>query len=170
VDYKRITKIHIIGSVGSGKTTLAKLLSSQLGLPYYELDNVAWRREPNGDIRRSEEERDYYLTQIINKEAWIVEGVHHTWVDKSLEEADTILFLNPPYLKRLKRINMRFIRQKLGLEKANYQPDLPMLKKMYKWNAAFEKTGRTEIEALLRLYKEKVVELKDNKGTEKYFQ
>ncbi|KHE71766.1 DNA topology modulation protein FlaR [Halobacillus sp. BBL2006] len=170
MDKKRITKIHIIGSVGSGKTTLAKSLSSQLGLPYYELDNVAWRREPSGDIRRTEKERNDYLKQIIDNEAWIVEGVHHTWVNQSLEESDTILFLNPSYLKRLKRINMRFIRQKLGMEKANYRPDLLMLKKMYKWNAAFEKTGRIEIDALLSLYKEKVVELKDNKGTEKYFQ
>lgn len=33
-------KIHIIGSVGSGKTTLARALSYQLNIPYYELDNV----------------------------------------------------------------------------------------------------------------------------------
>lgn len=33
--YKRI---HIIGSVGSGKTTLAKEISSKLGIPYYELN------------------------------------------------------------------------------------------------------------------------------------
>ncbi|WP_440338356.1 shikimate kinase [Lysinibacillus sphaericus] len=34
------SKIHIIGSVGSGKTTLAKELSAKLNIPYYELDNV----------------------------------------------------------------------------------------------------------------------------------
>jgi adenylate kinase family enzyme len=33
-------RIHIIGSVGSGKTTLARTLSSRLNIPFYELDNV----------------------------------------------------------------------------------------------------------------------------------
>ena len=37
-------KIHIIGSVASGKTTLAKELSRKLAIPYYELDNVVWKR------------------------------------------------------------------------------------------------------------------------------
>jgi shikimate kinase len=35
-----LKKIHIIGSVGSGKTTLARTLSSHLNIPFYELDNV----------------------------------------------------------------------------------------------------------------------------------
>ncbi|WP_371811566.1 AAA family ATPase [Sporosarcina sp. Te-1] len=33
-------RIHIIGSIGSGKTTLAKQLSKQLTIPCFELDNV----------------------------------------------------------------------------------------------------------------------------------
>jgi shikimate kinase len=37
-------KIHIIGSVRSGKTTLARTLSSKLKIPFYELDNVVWKR------------------------------------------------------------------------------------------------------------------------------
>ncbi len=51
-------KIHIIGSVGSGKTTLARKLSKTLQIPYYELDNVAWiRKESGGDIPRTDEEK-----------------------------------------------------------------------------------------------------------------
>jgi adenylate kinase family enzyme len=50
-------KIHIIGSVGSGKTTLARTLSSYLNFPFYELDNVVWIRHQSGDVRRSEKER-----------------------------------------------------------------------------------------------------------------
>lgn len=46
-------KIHIIGSVGSGKTTLARTLSSHLNIPFYELDNVVWKRFQSGDVRRS---------------------------------------------------------------------------------------------------------------------
>ncbi len=33
-------KIRIIGSVGSGKTTLAKKLSEMEGIPYFETDRI----------------------------------------------------------------------------------------------------------------------------------
>ena len=49
-------KIQIIGSVGSGKTTLAKKISEKLAIPYYEIDNIIFERHPTGDIRRSDEE------------------------------------------------------------------------------------------------------------------
>jgi adenylate kinase family enzyme len=71
-------KIHVIGSVGSGKTTLARKLSAQLAVPHYELDNVVWERRPHGDRRRTEKERDALLQEIIASDSWIIEGVHHT--------------------------------------------------------------------------------------------
>ena len=59
-------KIHIIGSVGSGKTTLARQMSKKLNIPYYELDNVVWKRQKgHKDIRRSEQERECYLDTLI---------------------------------------------------------------------------------------------------------
>lgn len=62
-------KIHIISSVGSGKTTLAKKLSLMLNIPFYELDNVVWIRHKSGDIRRTEKEREEYLNTIIQSES-----------------------------------------------------------------------------------------------------
>ena len=44
-------KIDIIGSVGSGKTSLAKQLSKEYNIPYYEQDNIVWIRTEHGDIR-----------------------------------------------------------------------------------------------------------------------
>ena len=48
-------KIDIIGSVASGKTTLAGKISQKYNVPYYEKDNIVWDRTPDGD--RSEERR-----------------------------------------------------------------------------------------------------------------
>jgi dephospho-CoA kinase len=56
-------RVHIIGSVGSGKTTLARNLLSKHGIPYFELDNVVWKRHKSGDTRRNDEERDEYGIQ-----------------------------------------------------------------------------------------------------------
>ncbi|MDY7045555.1 shikimate kinase [Virgibacillus sp. M23] len=58
------SKIRIIGSVGSGKTTLAKLLAKQLRITYYELDNVVWYRRKTGDIKRTIEERKKILSSM----------------------------------------------------------------------------------------------------------
>nr|WP_079417585.1 hypothetical protein [Paenibacillus ferrarius] len=69
-------KIHIIGSVGSGKTTLARNLSRKISVPYYELDNVVWKRHKSEDIRRSDAERDECLDRIIRSDRWIIEGAH----------------------------------------------------------------------------------------------
>lgn len=69
-------KIHIIGSVGSGKTTLARSLSNTLQLPFHELDNVVWIRKQLGDIRRTDQERQEYLQSIIQTNGWIIEGIH----------------------------------------------------------------------------------------------
>ena len=155
-------KIHIIGSVGSGKTTLAKTLSVRLNVPYYELDNVVWKRSKSGDIRRSDEERDAYLMEIIDSDTWIIEGAHHKWVLDGFQKADLIIFLDVDYHKRVVRIVKRFILQKLGMEKSNYRPTIRMFKMMFVWNASFERESKLEILSILRQYQDKLLVLKDN--------
>lgn len=159
-------KIHIIGSVGSGKTTLAKKLSSQLNIPSYELDNVVWKRAKTGDIRRSEEERDQYLNTIISSESWIVEGVHHKWVFQSFKNADLIIFLDTSYSKRNIRIVKRFFLQKVGIEKANYKPSFFIFKKMFEWNSYFENKSKPEILEMLSDFDDKVIISKDTNEIE----
>lgn len=162
-------KIHIMGSVGSGKTTLARALSSEVNVPFYELDNVVWKRNINGDIRRSPEERDNYLRTIVESSEWIVEGVHYTWVSASIEKADLILFLDTDFKKRKFRITKRFVLQMLGIEKANYKPTFRMYVKMFKWNKDFEKESKPEILKMLNEYKNKVIVLKNKKDIDALF-
>lgn len=99
-------KIHIIGSVGSGKTTLARELSSKLNVPFYELDNVVWKRhKEHEDIRRTEKEREEYLNTLISSDTWIIEGIHNEeWVTNSFRNADLIFFLDTNYSVRTYRI------------------------------------------------------------------
>lgn len=67
-------KLDIIGSVASGKSTLAREISEKYQIPYYEKDNIVWKRTPDGDKKRSPEERDRIFKEIIESENWIVEG------------------------------------------------------------------------------------------------
>lgn len=156
-------RIHIIGSVGSGKTTLARTLSARHDIPYYELDNVVWQRAEPDDIRRSETDRDQLLLSILKTERWIIEGAHLEWVSPSFQQADLIVFLNPSYSTRIYRIITRFIKQRLGLEQSHYKPAWTMLPKMFKWHASFQREGRHRIQDALGDYPGKVLMVKNQR-------
>ncbi|WJH36792.1 DNA topology modulation protein FlaR [Paenibacillus sp. CC-CFT747] len=156
-------KIHIIGSVGSGKSTLARKLSATLELPYYELDNIVWRRVPEGpDIRNPDEERDRLFHGILATDGWIVEGAHRNWVQPSWERADLIVYLDTPIRKRNYRILKRFLVQKLGFEKGNYKQSFDMLAKMYRWSYNHARTEKPKLMEQLKPYGDKLVILTDN--------
>ncbi|MFJ7913977.1 MULTISPECIES: DNA topology modulation protein FlaR [unclassified Lysinibacillus] len=151
-------KIHIIGSVASGKTTFAKELSTKLNIPYYELDNVVWIRQNSGDIRRTDQQKVDYLNNIILTNAWIIEGVHNEdWVALSFLNADLIIFLDTNYFIRIYRIIKRFTLQKLGLEKSNYKPTFTIFIKMFKWNCYFEEIGKPNFYHKYGVYYDKLL-------------
>ena len=161
-------KIHIIGSVASGKTSLASKLSKDFHIPHYELDNVVWKRFQSGDVQRSEKERDAYLSKIVTSDSWINEGVHYQWVIESFVHAELIIFLDTRYSKRIYRIIKRFILQKLGIEKSNYKPTFLIFKRMFRWNRYFEKVSKREIIELLKEFDHKVIIMRDHHQLEVY--
>ncbi|MFC7371923.1 DNA topology modulation protein FlaR [Fictibacillus iocasae] len=162
-----VSRIHIIGSVGSGKTTLAKQLSQLLHIPYYELDNVSWIRRKEGDLMRSPEKRDECLQSIIQSPSWIVEGVHYTWTRDSFHHAELILLLDTPYRTRIFRIIKRFLRQKTGFEHAHYKPTFRIFLRMFKWNHHFEKVAKPIIQEMYHPYEDKVIILKNKEDLTK---
>ncbi|OIU72608.1 DNA topology modulation protein FlaR [Rossellomorea aquimaris] len=152
-----VKRIHIIGSVASGKSTLARKLCEDMNIAHYELDNIMWERGKNGDRRRSEEERRTILSSIVSQDSWIVEGVHHhEWMWESLEQSDLIIFLDTPKQKRTYRIIKRFIEEKAGLRKGNYKQTIHMLLKMFEWSRRFENEEKETIIRLLKPHDSKV--------------
>lgn len=157
--YKRI---HIIGSTGSGKTYLARTLSSQLNIPYFELDKVMWSSSVEFAGKNSPEIRDRLLEDIISEDAWIIEGIYYKWVMRSFEEADIIIFLTPKPMVRAIRIVLRFIKQRIGLEKANYKQTFKGLVDMLEWNYKFDSENMNKIYELLEHHKRKLIIVNSN--------
>ncbi len=103
-------RIHIIGSGGSGKTTLARQLAYNLDAPCYELDHIGY----DNHSKRTLEERSFDVRQITIQPRWVSEGVYLWWVDDLLQNADVIVWLDLHWTLCYQRIVLRHIRADLA--------------------------------------------------------
>lgn len=150
-------KIDIIGSVASGKTTLAKRISMKYQVPYYEKDNIVWERTSNGDKKRTPEERDKIFQEIIRSNNWIVEGSPRACLQESFEYCDYIIVLNEKTHIRLYRVIKRWILQRGGREKYNSKPTLKFLYLNIKWVFEFNSMRKKLFRELQRYEKKCVI-------------
>jgi adenylate kinase family enzyme len=88
-----MARIVILGNSGSGKSSLARRLSEQFGLPIIHLDGLFW--EPGGfDRKRSKETVYAEIATLATGQCWIVEGVFGELVQAFLPNADLLIWLN----------------------------------------------------------------------------
>ena len=80
-------KIVIIGSAGSGKTTLARYLSAKLHIPHHELDLIC--RKHGTHLAAYVDD----AIAIAKQPGWIAEGNFILWTDPLFYQADYIVFL-----------------------------------------------------------------------------
>ena len=161
-------KIHIIGCSGMGKTYLAKKLSNKYNIPHYDLDNIYWDNSSEKYGLKTEfEKRDNLLQNILEKDAWIVEGIYYyKWLEQSFKDADIIYILDlPKYIYKF-RIIKRFIKRKLKLE-ISKKETLKSLLDLLKWTDKFQNEDMKEIIKILEKYKEKVYFIKSKKEINK---
>jgi adenylate kinase family enzyme len=131
-------KIHIIGGPGSGKTYCAKIISNNYNIPYYDLDNIFWNNTNSGyGVKKDKNKRDKELSNILNKDKYILEGVYYSWLKKSFTTADIIIVINTPVYIRDFRIIKRFIKRKLGLLNSKKET-LKDLYNLLKWNHQYD--------------------------------
>ena len=149
-------KIYIVGIVASGKSTLARCLSSELGIPHYELDVIVHGEKGELAHRRTPAQQRELICHIDAGGDWIIEGTYRASCHLVLDLADRIVFLDPPLSLRRRRILTRFVKQQLGIEPCRYESDLAMLRRMYKWTRDFER-DRPSFEAMLAPYAQKLI-------------
>lgn len=151
-------KIHIIGGPGSGKTFLAEKLSKELGIQHYDLDELQWNNQSDSyGVKRTPDERDRLLCDVLNHKDWIIEGVYYAWCQQCFADADEIYVLSIPKHKYRYRIVRRFIRRKLGLEQGKKET-LKSLSRLLRWADKYQKVNLVEIRKLLIPYLDKVIE------------
>lgn len=84
-------RILVIGSAGSGKSTLSQRLSEQLQLPVIHLDKYYWK--PNW-VPTPNEDWDKFVLGTTNRDQWIMDGNYTRTLDLRLKRADTVIFLD----------------------------------------------------------------------------
>ncbi|CAG7648364.1 AAA family ATPase [Paenibacillus allorhizosphaerae] len=88
-----MNKVILIGSPGSGKSTLSKKLAEATGLPLFHLDALYWK--PNW-VETPKEEWDALLHALVSEPQWIIDGNYGRTLDIRLQTADTIIWLQKP--------------------------------------------------------------------------
>lgn len=86
-------KIIIIGNSGSGKTFLAKEISSALSIPIIHLDDFFWT-DKTCSQKRPKDQVLNKLAEYSQKDQWIIEGIFGDLIKIPLLKAETLIFLD----------------------------------------------------------------------------
>ena len=105
VDFSRVC---VIGSPGSGKSTLSKVLAEKLNLPLTHLDAVLW--QPNW-VLPSAEQRKQIHDDIISQPMWLIDGMWRSLVADRFSRATVVIYLD---YNRFLCLNRAYKRYKKG--------------------------------------------------------
>lgn len=86
-------RISVVGTSGSGKTTVAREVAARLDVPFVELDAIhhqaGWRPLPPDEFRAR-------VGEVVAGGAWVVDGNYRVVRDLVWDRATTIVWVDPP--------------------------------------------------------------------------
>lgn len=88
---KKYQKIIILGSIGSGKTNLAKQIHKKHQIPVYHLDKEYW--QPHW-VRPNERDWEEKITNLVNQVTWVMDGNYIETLEIRLSKADLVIMLD----------------------------------------------------------------------------
>ena len=147
-------KIYIIGSLGSEKTTLAKVLSKRYNIKHYELDCIVYD-DNNNHRKRTKEEIEELFSTIIKNKSFIIEDVGRNKFKKGREICDKIYYIKLNKARIYKQMISRWFKQRLGKEKYNYPPTIRQFFETIKDVKNYSKIEKTRLSELNK-YKDKI--------------
>jgi adenylate kinase family enzyme len=106
-----VRRVSVIGTSGTGKSTLAAALALRLGVPCLELDSVyhqaGWVPLPASEFRAR-------VAAAAGGERWVIDGSYSTVRDIVWARADTVIWLDLPKRTAMRRLIWRTLRRTGG--------------------------------------------------------
>jgi adenylate kinase family enzyme len=106
-------RISIVGTTGSGKTTLARQVAEYFQISHVELDALHW--EPNWTPATAQVFRDR-VTEALSGDRWVVDGNYSAVRDIVWNRADTVVFLDYSFWLVMRQLLQRTLRRSLKQE------------------------------------------------------
>ncbi len=143
-------KVIVIGCSGAGKSTFARRLKNETGLPLYHLDLI-WHKADRTTVSR--EEFDDALERIMQTDAWIIDGNYGRTLERRIAMCDTVFFLNMPT-----EVCLAGAEARIGKKR----DDMPWIEESFdesfrEWILSFSEQQLPRIRALLSQYTDKHV-------------
>jgi adenylate kinase family enzyme len=103
-----VQRISVVGSGGSGKTTLARAVARALGIPHLELDSVYhqanWQPLEESLFRAR-------VGEFIAADAWVTDGNYSAVRDLIWQRADTVIWIDLPRRTVMRQLVGRTLRR-----------------------------------------------------------
>ena len=106
----------MIGSGGSGKTTLARRIAARLNIELIHLDSLYWRP---GWVETPKAEWLKILEEIVERDTWIMDGNYSGTLELRIRACDSVIFLDMP-----RRICLWRVAKRLLLNWNKTRPDM----------------------------------------------
>jgi adenylate kinase family enzyme len=103
-------RIVVVGTTGSGKTTIARQISKTLDLPCVELDAIHWL--PNW-TELPQDEMAARVAEVVKGDRWVIEGGYSFVRDLIWPRADTLIWLDYPFGIVFGRLFRRTVRRSI---------------------------------------------------------
>jgi adenylate kinase family enzyme len=95
---KPISRINVVGTSGSGKSTFSRRLSELLEYPYVEMDKIFWKPE----WKQSEDEEFFTaLRSSLQGPKWILDGNYTRALSIKWEKIDLVVWLDYSFPRTL---------------------------------------------------------------------
>ena len=143
-------KVLVIGCPGAGKSTFARRLREETGLPLFHLDMI-WHKPDRTNISR--EEFDRKLTEILEKDKWIIDGNYDRTLEVRFKHCDTVFLLDLPT-----ELCLQGVRNRIGCKRE----DMPWIEEEFdeefrEWILDFPNRALPHIYELTERYKDKKI-------------
>lgn len=101
-------RINVIGTTGSGKSTLSKTLAEALGYPYLQMDQLFWK--PNWQ-EPTDEEFFPILNEALTGDTWVLDGNYSRTSAIKWERVDAIIWIDLGFTRTLWQLLSRTVKR-----------------------------------------------------------